>query len=1022
MMTVRARSLFFVVLGTCLLACERERPDGPFVHAKQVERLDEVIGGPMAAIQPGDFLIENDKARFGIIGGRNSTGPGLYGGSLVDADLQWGDSKTSRGRGRDQFNEMFPLMSMNVPLADERDRVFVHEDGENGEAVIRVVGEGAPFLTLLDLLWGLVGMPDMWTTTDYILRPSEPWMKIRTTVTFQETPEPVAEGVPVDYPTSALDVIETGLTDGIVMGDFFLAGGSLNVFGPGIGFDDDGTVYRGFQEGRNSFTDPYTFPFLAGVGDGVSYGIIPVEGNAYIPLFSASQTAVVSGIRTRTNPGRPRFNPDEAFTYERYFVVGHGDVGSILDAYVQLRDIPHGTLRGVVLEQGTRDPMSQVDVFAFEPGARYPWAQWRTDVRPDDAVPDGSFEGSLPVGDWEIMVHKQGRPDSPRLPIRVEQGETATVVLESPRPGSLWVEVHDERGRRVPAKITLFQERPSHETSNRQPALGDPFIAGSPEWVVFADQGHAEVFLPPGRYYAVASRGLEYEIDVSDVFEVTGNAAHRLQLQVRRSLDTAGWISADLHVHAAPSHDSGVSLPDRVRTMVCEGIEFFVGTDHDVYTDYQPTIDQMGLNEWVRSAVGVETTTIEIGHFLGFPMRQHYLRDVGGAMNWTDRTPSEIIQQLRADGAEVGFDPFVFVAHPRDGILGYFDQYGLNTFGGEVGAPQWSPSLLGSANPLLVPGNATMEFDGLELFTGKRIDLHRTATAPEVRGFNNEDGTTVLDWITRTMEEQQDLIDGVYRLNADLKGGVDDWFTLLNLGFRITALGNSDTHGMTTTEAGCPRNYILTDVDHPDFLDPQGVADAVRDHRVVASYGPFVRMWVDGAEIGSEIQASGDIEIQLEVQAPTWVDVDRVELYENGTLIREFLIEPGGPAVLRFSETLTHTPTQDSWYVAIATGSQTLAPVFPEVEIPYLPLEEVVSEALGVIDVVGSLLGDPLMFPKEYPVYPYALTNPIWVDVDGDGWQAPGLPAWMIPASPMSNASELQSTGRRAPNCTHGGH
>jgi len=26
------------------------------------------------------------------------------------------------------------------------------------------------------------------------------------------------------------------------------------------------------------------------------------------------------------------------------------------------------------------------------------------------------------------------------------------------------------------------------------------------------------------------------------------------------------------------------------------------------------------------------------------------------------------------------------------------------------------------------------------------------------------------------------------------------------------------------------------------------------------------------------------------------------------------------------------------------------------------------------------------------------LTNPIWVDVGGDGWLAPGLPAWLQPA------------------------
>ena len=92
------------------------------------------------------------------------------------------------------------------------------------------------------------------------------------------------------------------------------------------------------------------------------------------------------------------------------------------------------------------------------------------------------------------------------------------------------------------------------------------------------------------------------------------------------------------------------------------------------------------------------------------------------------------------------------------------------------------------------------------------------------------------------MAEQEGLVDGTYKLSVDVQGTVDDWFTLLNLGFRYTALGNSDTHGTTSTESGCPRNYVLVDEDDPAFLDDQLVADAVRAHRVVASYGPFVRM------------------------------------------------------------------------------------------------------------------------------------------------------------------------------------
>jgi hypothetical protein len=74
-----------------------------------------------------------------------------------------------------------------------------------------------------------------------------------------------------------------------------------------------------------------------------------------------------------------------------------------------------------------------------------------------------------------------------------------------------------------------------------------------------------------------------------------------------------------------------------------------------------------------------------------------------------------------------------------------------------------------------------------------------------------------------------------------------------------------------------------------------------------------------------------------------------------------------------------------------------MAPVFTSVEIPYIPLDEVVSSALGTIPLVGTALGEAVPFPKIYPVHPYAVTNPVWIDLGGDGWTAPGRPAWLLP-------------------------
>lgn len=1007
-----------------LPGCDREVPDGPYARAKVIERLDEGIGGDMALGQPGDLLIENDQLRAVVLAGRNSLGPGLYGGSLVDIDKQWNNAALDGGRGLDQWNELFPLVSMNVPFAADPDSVYVLEEGSETEpAVIRVEGLGEPFITLLGALWGLVSMPDMVTVTDYIVEPGVPWLTMRTTASFDlATLEPEAavgppgDGADVRYSTTEYPIIQTGLLDGLAFGDFFLAGGSLDVFAPGIGFDEDGAVFRRNQDGDNIFLDPFAFPFVGAIADGVSYGLVPKEGLAFVPLFTASQTAVVAGLqdpRPALAAGEPsdcaegaarvggqsagggRFCPEDAFTYERYFLVGHGDIGSLVDQYVELHDVPHGTVSGRVVEQGSNLPVTGVDVFAFQRGAEHPWNQWRTDVRPDDDLPDGSFSGALPAGEWELLVHRQGRPDADqRLPITVEAGGEVEVRLELLRGGVLTFQVTDETGAPVPSKVTLFREDPS-APSTRQPALGDAFHAGDPEWVVFDEDGLGEVPLPPGDYYAVASRGLEYEIDVSDAFTIDAQRGHHLDLQVIRSVDTTGWISADFHVHSAPSHDSGVRPRDRVRTMVCEGVEFFATTDHDVLSDFAPVVEEMGLEEWVQSAVGVETTTVEVGHYLGFPLQRDFLADQGGAQDWTGKTPAEMIAALRQQGQEAGTNPVVFVAHPRDGILGFFDQYGFDPFLGTPQAPVFTPSALTITNDLISPENATMDFDALELFTGKRLDTHRTPTLPEYEGFAAGDGTDVYDWIGRTLEEQEALEQGVYTLTDAYEGVVDDWFTTLNLGYRFTAIGNSDTHGMTSTEAGCPRNFVMSDADDPAVLDDQTVADAVKDHRVVASYGPFLRMWVDGAEIGSEITADGPVEIQVEVQAPSWMDVDVVEIYENGTLIATFDIPPDSPDALRLVETFEATPTVDSWYVAIAHGDGTLAPVFTEVEIPYIPLEEAVTEALGVIEIVGSLLGEPTRFPKTYPIHPYAITNPVWVDLGGDGWTPPGRPAWL---------------------------
>ena len=84
------------------------------------------------------------------------------------------------------------------------------------------------------------------------------------------------------------------------------------------------------------------------------------------------------------------------------------------------------------------------------------------------------------------------------------------------------------------------------------------------------------------------------------------------------------------------------------------------------------------------------------------------------------------------------------------------------------------------------------DVDTLELLNGKRFDFIRTPTQSELNKYTAGDGLSNYEMNTRTMDEQDALIesDGDFLLGFGHGRSNDDWFTLLNLSYRFTALGN----------------------------------------------------------------------------------------------------------------------------------------------------------------------------------------------------------------------------------------
>ena len=141
--------------------------------------------------------------------------------------------------------------------------------------------------------------------------------------------------------------------------------------------------------------------------------------------------------------------------------------------------------------------------------------------------------------------------------------------------------------------------------------------------------------------------------------------------------------------------------------------------------------------------------------------------------------------------------------------------------------------------------------------------------------------------------------------------------------------------------------------------------ESFRQGRVLVSLGLLTQMNVD-ERFGVGDLATGlgkELKIKVTVLSPSWSQPDRVELFANGTKIREHAFDSRRTGSNRNSRSVTWSiprPTYDVYLVAIASGPGVIAPYWP-IARPYQPTSPVWQPR-----VIGA-------------------TNPIWVDADGDG-------------------------------------
>ncbi|HEY1861224.1 MAG TPA: CehA/McbA family metallohydrolase, partial [Gemmataceae bacterium] len=191
-----------------------------------------------------------------------------------------------------------------------------------------------------------------------------------------------------------------------------------------------------------------------------------------------------------------------------------------------------------------------------------------------------------------------------------------------------------------------------------------------------------------------------------------------------------------------------------------------------------------------------------------------------------------------------------------------------------------------------------------------------------------------------------------------------NWLQLLNQGVRIPGVVNTDAHYNFHGSGGL-RNYIRCDATTPGDIDPLQIVRHAKKGHIVMSNGPFLDVKLNDAIPGDDLRLEGGKgKLAIRVSCPNWLDIDRVQVLLNGrpdsnlNFTRKTHPTLFGDKALKFEHTVDLALDKDTHVIVVAIGEE--------------------SE---VGDVMGPMWG------RQKPT---AVSNPIFVDVDGDGFKANG--------------------------------
>jgi hypothetical protein len=594
----------------------RYKPPGK-ASAKQIDRSEDLIRGPLGHSRIGDWLLGNGEARFVIqdVGQRDLYSVGQYGGNVIDAEL------VDRP-GLDNFLEL--QAGLNIETVVNAQTVEIVNDGQDGTAaIVRTCGPDDlldfvnPSSQVADVGIPGIEFPDFANDNDleieacseYVLEPGKSHLRIDTEV-FNNYPEgAVPPGIPDPLP--------------LVVGDWLNPAGELHTV------ERPGAPPSGALAAANGVGPPVTssigtlgfFGFDEAAGVDYAFTQIPLEGGSAVgsSVFISgvlvvlhSQNALLTLIGFDPILFEVPAGGSKVFT--RFFGVGDGSGSNAFDLENEVKAVDTGTLEGCVSVAGSPVAGARVSVgerlLSNLPAAN----ALSTELSGHFTTSPGAcpnYSGTLRVGSFEAAaaldghLYQGGSALPPISNVAVVSGVTTTADFDLPATGRLRVQVSDASGAAMPGRVTVVGFDPSPEPVKPGPALPG---FGSDDLGLFNDindslpfgvaavgyansAGTSEFDLEPGAglYHVYVSRGTEYSaFRTASPITITAGDTSVVNAQLARVLDTQGFVSSDFHVHGIRSADSRVSDTHRVESYTAEGVENVVMTDHHRHSDLRP--------------------------------------------------------------------------------------------------------------------------------------------------------------------------------------------------------------------------------------------------------------------------------------------------------------------------------------------------------------------------------------------------------------------------------------------------